>query len=124
MRTKITLELATMLVALESWASVTIVNAAVRYSLPYFIWPGIFIISAQRSIEHNRNVGGVEGSLHTLCPSPAVDIRVGAVATGDAANPMLDWLGARWMQMGGRWGGLFTDHPNKGHLDLGPAIGL
>lgn len=108
-----------MLVALEAWASKTVNDAAWRAKVSLFQWPGIYIISAQRSPRHNKDVGGAPDSLHLRCPSLAVDIRVGGVATGDAANPILDWLGARWMTMGGRWGGLFSSGPDRPHFDLG-----
>jgi len=102
--------LAGMLVALDGWAEQAFTVGAIR-------WPGIYILSGQRSEAENRSVGGVAGSLHLRCPSLAADIRMGNLA-GLASPEVMAILGGRWRLMGGRWGGTFTD-PSPNHFDLG-----
>jgi len=80
-------------------------------------WPGLWVISGHRNPTYNAQVGGAPNSLHTACPSLAVDLRVGNVA--GLSNPEV-WaiLGGMWRLMGGRWGGTFST-PDLNHFDLG-----
>jgi len=74
-------------------------------------WPGLFVISGQRSEQKNRDVGGSPNSLHMRCPSLAVDLRVGSL--GGRGSPEV-WaiLGGMWEFNGwGRWGGRFGIRP-------------
>lgn len=103
--------LARMLVRLEAMARS-------EFEVPgIFRWPGLFVISGYRSPRHNRDVGGSPNSLHTACPSLAVDLRFGRVP-GRMPGDQQVWeiLGGMWRLLGGRWGGSFDD-PN--HFDLG-----
>lgn len=90
-----------------------------RAGSPY-PFPDIYVISGFRTPAHNADVGGVPNSLHTRCPSMAVDIRVGSVA-GLQNNEILAILGGIWRLMGGRWGGSFRD-PDPPHFDLGVGV--
>jgi len=112
--------LAEMLVSLEAWANQEFARKGVR-------WPGITIISGQRSPVRQAALNpDAPHSLHTRCPSLAADLQVGSVP-GLPIDTAWEWLGARWKQMGGRWGGDFS--PGKGidgvnrreqnHFDLG-----
>ena len=115
--------LAQMLVSLEAWAHQQFAGEGFR-------WPGIKIISGHRSQVRQASVNpDAPHSLHTRCPSLAVDLQVGSVPNlpGDA---LWEWLGGRWKMMGGRWGGDFS--PGKGidgvnrreqnHFDLGVGV--
>jgi len=82
-----------------------------------FGWPGLFIISGQRSAALNRAVGGAADSRHLACPSLAVDLRVGTVE-GIESPEIWAILGGQWRIMGGRWGGTFRE-PDLNHFDLG-----
>lgn len=80
-------------------------------------WPGIYIISGQRSPAHNAEVGGAPNSFHLHCPSLAADLRVGSVA-GLGSDEVWAILGGIWRLMGGRWGGTFRT-PDPNHFDIG-----
>ena len=104
-----------MLVDLEAWAAREFL-AATRVR-----WPGIYIISGQRSRARQAEVNpATPDSDHTACPSLAADVRVGSVPTGYGPNAALDWLGARWIQVGGKWGGTFLNpasgQPDRNHF--------
>jgi len=115
-----------MLVSLEAWADQQLAGKGFR-------WPGIRIISGQRSENLQAALNpSAPNSLHLRCPSLAADLQVGGVDLSAFSGPdmMWDWLGARWKQMGGRWGGDFS--PGKGidgvnrreqnHFDLGVGV--
>jgi hypothetical protein len=114
--------LAEMLVALDQWAREETSRQGVR-------WPGIRIISGHRSKRRQTVINpNAPDSLHTRCPSLAADLSVGYSSQLRAvpAGGIWDWLGARWMMMGGRWGGMFQDATgmqkrDENHFDLGPA---
>lgn len=93
-----------MLTELDGWAG----DQFQAVGIP---WPGLWIISGQRDLTDG-------GSLHERCPSDAADLRIGNVAASISANAMWDWLGARWMLLGGRWGGQFQER-DENHFDLG-----
>lgn len=97
-----------MLSKLDVWAS----TEFARVGIPY---PGLWIISGQRSPEENDAVGGVPDSRHLHCPSTAVDLRFGSFA-GPSTHEIWAWFGAKWLLLGGRWGGRFGD---DNHFDLG-----
>jgi len=103
--------LANRLVQLEEWAHQQFEVMGVS------VWPGIRIISGQRSAEKNAAVGGVPNSFHVRCPSLAADLRVGNVA-GLESPEVMAILGGRWRLSGGRWGGTFRD-PSPSHFDIG-----
>jgi hypothetical protein len=104
--------LAQMLVALEAWATREAAGAGFR-------WPGIQILSGYRSFARQAQVNpAAPNSLHTRCPSMAADLRLGSF-TGVSEGPIWDWLGAKWMLMGGRWGGMFHSGRDENHFDLG-----
>ncbi len=82
-------------------------------------WPGLWIISGQRSRAHQASLNpAVKDSLHVRCPSLAVDLRVGGLA-GHSPSALLSFAGSLWMALGFRWGGTFTDFPNPAHFDVG-----
>jgi len=96
--------------SLDAWASTEFERAGIAY-------PGLRLISGQRSPRENLQVGGVENSRHKACPSTAVDLTFGSVP-GVSSPAISAWLGAKWQSLGGRWGGTFTD-PSPNHFDLG-----
>ena len=107
--------LAQMLVNLEAWAASQSAGAGIR-------WPGIKIISGYRSHSRQAEVNpAAPDSLHTRCPSMAVDLQLGGVA-GVSPSAVWDWLGAKWMTMGGRWGGMFAEGRDENHFDLGVGV--
>ena len=111
-------ELGSMLVGLDSWAHIQMAAAG----LP---WPGLWIQSGHRSQMKQEEVNpDAPNSLHTRCPSLAVDLRIGNVHASISSDEIWQWLGARWKIMGGRWGGDFQE-PDLNHFDLGigPHIG-
>jgi len=104
-----------MLQALDRWGDQQVTRAGFR-------WPGLFIISGHRTGEMQAEVGpDSPASLHTRCPSLAVDLRVGNVQASVTGDAIWDWLGARWALMGGRWGGRFSKR-DENHFDLGVEI--
>lgn len=92
-----------------------------RFASEGFRWPGIWITSGYRSQATQAQVNpDAPDSLHTNCPSLAVDLRVGAIP---GLNPvggyeLLAMIGVRWKWKGFRWGGDFTP-PDPIHFDLG-----
>jgi len=109
-RWKVDARLWQMVLSLDAWASTEFKKVGVPY-------PGIVLFSAFRTASHNRSVGGVPNSRHLTCPSTAVDLQFGSVA-GVSSPQILGWLGARWISLGGRWGGTFAE-PSPNHFDLG-----
>jgi len=99
-----------MLLSLDGWASTEFRKAGISY-------PGIRIFSGWRSLKQNESAGGVPDSRHIRCPSQAVDLSLGS-SDVPSTQPILAWLGAKWMLLGGRWGGTFRD-PSPSHFDLG-----
>lgn len=99
-----------MVLSLDAWASSEFEKVRIHY-------PGLWLISGQRSPRENVRAGGVEGSRHKRCPATAVDLRFGSVE-GVSSPAISGWLGAKWMLLGGRWGGTFSD-PSPNHFDLG-----
>ncbi len=94
-------------------------RAEERFAATTFRWPGLWIISGQRTLSHQASLNpDVQDSLHTRCPALAVDLRVGSVP-GFTTAALLEFAGGLWMAMGFRWGGLFTDFPNPAHFDIG-----
>ncbi len=82
-------------------------------------WPGLWIISGQRTRAHQADLNPlVKDSLHTRCPALAVDLRVGSIA-GVSSDALLQFAGGIWIALGFRWGGLFSDFPNPAHFDVG-----
>jgi len=112
---KISPELAAMLVELNNWA-------AIHFSNIGLTWPGLWIISGQRSRAQQRVVNpDAPDSLHTACPGEAVDLRLGNLPASMTTAEIWRWLGARWMIMGGRWGGRFQP-PDNNHFDRGLEV--
>jgi len=116
-RLKLDIALAVMVTELENWAR----GEFARKDFPGF-WPGLSIVSAQRD-------WGAPGSLHKRCPAEAVDLRIGDMGKLPGEVPIWTWLGARWKQMGGRWGGDFRtdaiDRINReemNHFDTGVGV--
>ena len=104
--------LAQMLVTLEAWATREASGAGIR-------WPGIKILSGHRSQARQAKVNpAAPYSLHTRCPSLAADLQLGSIA-GVSPGPIWGWLGAKWLTMGGRWGGMFAEGRDENHFDLG-----
>jgi len=108
--------LAEMLVALDAWGRQQFAGEGIR-------WPGVTIFSGHRTPARQAEVNPANpNSLHTRCPSMAADVTVGSFA-GLSAPAIQDWLGARWLTMGGRYGGAFTNpatgKPDREHFDLG-----
>jgi len=90
-----------------------------RFASPLTRWPGLWIISGQRTKAHQASLNPlVEDSRHTRCPSLAVDLRVGTIP-GFSDGGLLQFAGAIWIELGGRWGGTFTDFPSPNHFDIG-----
>ena len=108
--------LAEDLVHLEAWASR---EFSARMGLR---WIGIRILSGYRSRERQMQINpDTPDSLHTRCPSLAVDLQVGSIGVF-ASNEILTWLGRKWVFMGNRWGGTFqnpvTGMPDYNHFDI------
>jgi len=97
-----------MLSRMDEWASTEFGTVEIPY-------PGLWILSGHRTPEENDQVGGAPDSRHLHCPSQAVDLRFGSVATG-LDHAIWAWFGAKWKLLGGRWGGDFGD---DNHFDLG-----
>jgi len=115
--------MAEMLVSLEAWASRELARTGIR-------WAGIRILSGHRSAASQAVINpSAPASLHTRCPSLAVDLQVGGVPNLPS-DSIWELLGGRWKLMGGRWGGDFS--PGKGidgvnrreqnHFDLGIGV--
>jgi len=84
-------------------------------------WPGVWITSGYRTQAHQAAINpDVPNSLHTRCPSLAVDLRVGSVAGIDSPE-LLAMLGGWWRLRGLRWGGMF-EVPDPIHFDMGRVI--
>jgi len=81
-------------------------------------WPGLWILSGYRSerrqIEVNPNN---PNSLHSVCPSLAVDLRVGDLPASITPYEQWAFVGTLWMSHGGRWGGHFPT-PDLNHFDF------
>jgi len=112
-----------MLQNLDRWADREIARTGLR-------WPGIFIVSGHRDRESQAEINpDAPSSLHTRCPSLAVDLRVGEIAGWPGVNAIWELLGGRWKLMGGRWGGDFTagqpgvNREEQNHFDLGVGVG-
>jgi len=100
-----------MLVRLEA-------RAAAIFSAEGLRWPGIFIISGHRSAAKQAFVNpSVPSSLHTRCPSLAVDLRVGDTPASTTATEVWGFLGTLWKALGGRWGGDFRPRPDFNHFE-------
>jgi len=103
--------LADMLLRLES-------RAAAIFSAEGLRWPGIFVISGHRSAVTQARVNPtVPQSLHTQCPSLAVDLRVGNTPASTTAQEVWGFLGTLWKALGGRWGGDFRPDPDFNHFE-------
>jgi len=90
-----------------------------RFAASGFRWPGLWIISGNRSPADQARVNpALKASLHVRCPSLAVDLRVGQVAATITPEQVWTFLGDMWRLMGGRWGGDFKE-PDLNHFDLG-----
>jgi len=88
-------------------------------------WPGLWIISGNRSPKDQARVNpALPNSLHVRCPSLAADLRVGQIAASITTPAIWRFLGDLWRAMGGRWGGDFKDRLGQpthddNHFDLG-----
>jgi hypothetical protein len=82
-------------------------------------WQGLYVISGYRSPDLQARINPlVPDSLHTRCPSLAVDLRVGNRPASLTDVDVWEWLGAEWERRGFRFGGHFKD-PDVNHFDLG-----
>jgi len=103
--------LADMLVRLDE-------RAIAIFSAEGLRWPGVFIISGYRSPFRQSQVNpSAPDSLHTRCPSLAVDLRVGDFPASTTPT-FFDFLGTIWKAMGGRWGGDFRPRPDINHFEV------
>lgn len=99
--------------------------ASARFTTAGFRWPGLWIISGNRSPSDQARVNpSLKNSLHVRCPSLAADLRVGQVAASITPDDVWRFLGSVWRGMGGRWGGDFKDSLGQlthddNHFDLG-----
>jgi len=87
-------------------------------------WPGLFIISGYRSPSLQFRVNPLNpSSLHTRCPSLAVDLRV--ADTPASVTPLALWafVGDIWKRLGGRWGGDFPV-PDPNHFSMPSISGI
>jgi len=79
-----------------------------------FRWPGLWIISGFRTQEVQAALDSpAENSLHTRCPSMAVDLRVGGDPASSTPPSLWNLLGVWWELHGGRWGGRFGTRPGQ-----------
>lgn len=81
------------------------------FTSPRIRWPGIYIISGQRTRSQQQEVNPTQPfSLHRRTPSLAVDLRVGDVPA--TLTPLNVWkeLAVLFETVGVRWGG--ADDPN------------
>jgi len=109
------LALAKALVSLNRWASDRFASAGIR-------WAGLWVVSGFRTRAHQAQLNpDAPDSLHTRCPSLAVDLRMGASPPLGDLTPIWQLLGARWKLLGGRWGGDFSQADNN-HFDLGVGV--
>ena len=103
--------LAKMVVELEGVAKDGFAAAGIQ-------WPGLWIISGQRSAAHQASLNPfAPKSRHIECPSLAVDLRVGNVPASITQEEVWRILGDIWEDMGGRWGGNFRT-PDLNHFDV------
>lgn len=103
--------LASLLVRLDELATAQFATEGIR-------WPGLWIISGYRSpLSQARINPSAPRSLHTRCPSLAADLRVGDQPASITTQEIWAFLGSRWEQLGGRWGGRFSP-PDMNHFDL------
>ena len=97
--------LAGMVVALQERARDAFASQGVRF-------PGLWVISGWRSRTRQAAINPLApDSRHTLCPSMAVDLRVGDLPASTTPTEIWATLGGIWKSLGGRWGGEFGD-PN------------
>lgn len=113
--------LASALVDLERLAQKRFATSGIR-------WPGLWIISGNRTAEAQAVLNpDVSDSLHVRCPALAVDLRVGSIPEA-GRDALLDFAGATWLDLGRetgldyRWGGTFSDFPNRAHFDIGRTV--
>lgn len=103
-----------MLVTLEA-------RAREIFSAEGLRWPGLFIISGFRSQRLQAGINpAAPFSLHTFCPSLAVNLRVGDFAAS-LTPEFWPFLATIWKAMGGRWGGDFRPKPDVNHFEM-PAV--
>lgn len=108
--------LADMLVRLDAWATRSFSAEGLR-------WPGLFVISGFRSALLQAETNPLApASLHTRCPSLAVDLRVGDLPASLTTVETWAFLASHWFSLGGRWGGRFTP-PDNNHFDL-PSLSI
>lgn len=106
-------------------------DRAVReiFSTERLRFPGLYIISGYRSPRLQARVNpSAPGSLHTRCPSLAVDMRVGDLPASVTPPELWSVVGNTWKALGGRWGGDFAA-PDLNHFALpdvpvSPVVGL
>ena len=111
-------DVALALVELDRWAESEIARA----SSGRLRWPGLWIISGHRSPSlQNQLNPAAPRSLHTDCPSLAVDVRVGNQPASLTSPEVWAWLGNRWKfrNPGWRWGGDFRNNYDPNHFDNG-----
>jgi hypothetical protein len=104
-----------MVLELNMWATVQFARKGLH-------WPQLWVQSGHRSFARQRDLNPeAPDSLHTRCPSQAVDLRIGNVHASISTFEQWAWLGSQWKLLGGRWGGDFQD-PDVNHFDLGVGV--
>jgi len=91
-----------------------------------FRWAGLYVISGYRSASLQARINpAVPKSLHSQCPSLAVDLRVANLPASTTPYEMWSLVGYEWKKLGGSWGGDFAT-PDLNHFVLPtgqPAVG-
>lgn len=92
-------------------------TAAKKFSAAGLPWDSLFIISGYRSPARQLEVNPSNpNSKHSRCPAVAVDLRVSDLPA--STTPEIVWykLGQIWIELGGRWGGVFNP-PDLNHFE-------
>jgi len=105
--------------ALVADTAVGVESAAVQiFSAEGLRWPGLWIISGYRSERLQSQINPANpASLHSTCPSLAIDMRVGDVPASVTPYEQWAFVGTLWKARGGRWGGDFPV-PDLNHFDF------
>lgn len=92
--------------------------AAKQFSARGIRFERLTVISGRRSPKTQIIVNpNAPNSLHTYCPSLAVDLRVGSAPASKTSPAIWFQLGQWWEMMGHRWGGRFRP-PDLNHFDM------